>query len=93
MVHSQLCRTLTHMSFLDYMRMTSNGEQPTPFNTCPATDADEGRGSLVWFNQALSLQSAHLLFDTVAECWHNGVPTSFEEVCKVTANVFPSFKS
>jgi hypothetical protein len=60
-----------------------------PSNTTPHEDAEQGRGSMVWFNQAASLQSAHLLYDTVMECLDNDAPTCFDEVVKLDAGVFP----
>jgi hypothetical protein len=70
--------------------MTQNGDQPTPFNTTPHEDDEQGRGSMVWFNQAASLQSAHLLYDTVMECLSNDAPTYFDDVVKLDADIFPT---
>jgi hypothetical protein len=60
----------------EHLVVVPSGERPTRANSCPLEEADEsGRGSIVWFNQSTSFQTAELSHATVKETRAAGNPT------------------
>lgn len=67
--------TSTEIGVADFKFVTTDGEEriPTPENSTPLEEGDdEGRGSLVYFNQASMYQSSELNCPTLKEAIAEG---------------------
>jgi hypothetical protein len=69
--------------------MTENGKRPTLQNTKPLDEPGIGRGSLVFFNQASSFQSAHLAYPMVQDCIDAGIDHTFKYKHHLEDGAFP----
>ncbi|PPQ97406.1 hypothetical protein CVT26_006808 [Gymnopilus dilepis] len=68
-----------HMKFV-----LTDGEKPTPKNSTPLGGlGDEGRGSLVFFNQASMYRGAETGFDTLTEARSAGMSGSISSAEQV----------
>jgi hypothetical protein len=63
---------------IEHIIAVKNGQRPTKYRAEPAENKEEGRGSLVWFNQASSFQTAKLLYSTIKENLAHGEDVNFD---------------